>query len=179
MPSIRNSEILRRFNRFFRLKTNDFLGSEAGRMLVPVITEPIPKNIIQISDVTLNDSDKTFTVPSGKQWRLLYGAVTLVSTATMGNRQVGIRFEDADGNIVWRFLANATQAASLTEHYILNPNADDVSEATGNRHVLPIPRESWLPENFRVHILDTIVVDAAADDLTIRFVVEEIEVTGE
>lgn len=178
MPAIRNSELLRRFNKFFKLKTHDFLDSEAGRMLVPVVSVPVPANVIQIEDIILNDSDKTITVPSGKQWKLLYGIVVLVTTATVGNRTISFRLQDASGNVVFRMDTAATQAASLTESYIFG-SFGDIFESSAGIHFFPLPDQTILPEGFSIRILDASNVDAAADDMTIRFMIEETEVTGE
>jgi len=178
MPLIRNSFLIKRFTDFFKLKTTDMLDSEAGRMLVPVITEPIPANIRQVIDTTLNNSDKTITVPSGKQWKILYGLVNFVATATVGSRRVKVILEDDSGNDLYIIEARNSQTASTTEDYSLG-QFGDTFESLATQHTLPIPVRAILPENFRIHVLDSTGVDAAADDMTIRFIVEEIDVTGE
>ena len=40
------------------------------------------------ADEAANDSDKSFTVPAGRMWELTSIWVELVSTATVGNRQM-------------------------------------------------------------------------------------------
>lgn len=178
MPAIRNSALIKRFTDFFKLKTNDFLGSEAGRMLVPVITEPIPVNIIKINDEVLNDADKTFTVPSGKQWKLLYGRFFLVSSAQAGNRRMRFRVTDSDNNEFYSLDARNNQAASVTEAYILG-NFVDVEETVNQIHTIPIPTNFIIPENFIIRISDSASIDLAVDDLTVNLIIEEINVTGE
>jgi len=178
MPAIRNSSLIKRFTDFFKLKTTDMLDSEAGRMLVPVITEPVPKNIIQISDVIVNDSDKSLTVPSGKQWKVLYGHILFITTATVGDRRISLQIIDENNNIIYIVEALNVQAASLTERYTFG-QFGDVSESVGNRHLIPIPHDTILPENFDLRVFDIGAVDATADDLIVRMIVEEIDVTGE
>lgn len=178
MPAIRNSQLIKRFTDFFKLKTNDFLDSEAGRMLVPVITEPIPKNVVQIIDVALNDSDKTIIVPSGKQWKILYGQVAFTTTAEVGGRRISFRVRDASNNILYIVDALNAQTAGLSEQYSYGQFGEP-SEGVSGRQLLPIPVNLILSEDFNIRILDSSAIDAAADDLLIRLVVEEIDVTGE
>jgi len=178
MPVIRNSFLIKRFTDFFKLKTNDFLDSEAGRMLVPVITEPIPVNIRQLISINLNDSDKRFDVPSGKQWKLLYGQAVFTTTATAGTRFIRIEFTDDGGNVLYTSVQINGQVASTTETYNFS-NFGNAAESTTSIHELPIPDKSILSENFRIRIRDEPAVDATADDLLIRLIVEEIDVTGE
>jgi len=178
MPAIRNSELIKRFTDYFKLKTQDSLSSEAGRLLVPVVTLPVPENIRQITELSLNDSDKTLSVPVGKQWKLLYGIITLTTTATAGNRRMNLRFRDPDGNDLYVINALNVQVASTTESYSLG-QFSDVVESVAIRHLLPIPNRAILPSEFQVRIFDSAAIAAAADDMLIRLVVEEIEVTGE
>lgn len=178
MPAIRNSELFKRFTDFFKLKTTDFLDSEASSQIVPVVSMPLPTNINEIIDTSLNNSDKTLTVPSGKRWKLLYGTVELITTAIVGDRQFEFIIEDASGQFLYVVRAAAVQAASLTERYSLG-QFGDVAQTVDGRHTIPIPVNSILPESFRIQILDAASIDPTADDMTIRLIVEETEVTGE
>lgn len=178
MPSIRNSNLIKRFTDFFKLKTGDFLSPEAGRMLVPVITEPIPKNIIQIIDVLANDSDKTFTVPSGRQWKFLFGFAQLTTSAQAGNRSVRFDVLDTDGNLVHIIDSLNVQVASTTEFYNFGQYGD-VAESRASSHLIPLPVNLILLEGFSIRIADVAAIDAAVDDLSVRFMVEEIDLTGE
>ena len=71
MPNIRNLQLLKRFTDLFKLKTNDTLSSEAGRMLVPVVSLSIYPGDIQVNSanrattgsltpLTASTSKKTF-----------------------------------------------------------------------------------------------------------------------
>lgn len=178
MPVIRNSSLIKRFTDYFKLKTNDFLDSEAGRMLVPVVMLPVPPNIIEISDVVVNDSDKIITVPSGKQWKILSGHITLVTTATIGTRNMVFEFRNDASAFHYRMVALNGQIASTTEEYSIG-NFGDVSESRAGQHTIPIPVNLILTENSNMRIFDIFAIDAAADDLTIRLIVEETDITGE
>lgn len=178
MPLIRNSSLFKRFTDFFKLKTNDFLDSEAGRMLVPVINLPVPPDIKTIIDVALNDSDKTFTVPSGKQWKLLYGFINFSATASAGNRIIQVDFRDAGGNTLYRVRALNAIIANGVENLSLG-QFSNVLESVAGTHHLPIPVNSILGSGFDLRIFDSAAVDAAADDMIIRLIVEETDLTGE
>lgn len=128
----------------------------------------------QQSEVTDNDSDKTFTVPTGKSWRILSVHVRLVTTATVGNRQIEVRLTDDSNNNIGHAPAGAVQAASLTRHYTFAPGLADL---TGFRDTdkltTPLP-DVVLPAGYKVRIFDTAAVDAAADDMHVRMLVEEL-----
>jgi len=178
MPVIRNSILIKRFTDFFKLKRGDTLDSDAGKMLVPVISLSVPPVLKRIVDVALNDSDKTLTVPSGKQWKWRYGLALFVTSATVGNRRIILEIRDAGGNNFYRMFSLNATAASTTDNFVFG-NFGDTAEDAGGNMTLPIPTECILDENFQIRIFDSAAVDAAADDLTIRLVVEETDVTGE
>ena len=176
MPAIRNSELIKRFTDYFKLKTTDFLDSEAGRLIVPVVNLPVPRNIVQVSDVVANDTNKTLSVPTGKQWKILFGNVTYTTTAGAGNRLLTFRISDGT-NVVHHVNALNVQVASTTEHYALG-NYGDVAEANAGFHTIPLPVDLVIPEGFGLNVFDTGGIDGN-DDMVIRLIVEEIEVTGE
>jgi len=179
MPSIRNLALIKRFTDYFKLKSNDFLDNEAGRMLVPVVNIPVPANIKLISDIALNNSDKTITVPSGRQWDVHWIIATFVTTATAGNRTITLRIKDENGNILWLTQAVNVQVASVTERYHFQKGETLPKETNAAQHFVPLPTDMMLPSGFQIQILDSADVDAAADDLTIRIMVEERDLTDE
>jgi len=178
MPKIRNLDLIKRFTDYFKLKFTDSLDSEAGRTLIPVVMLPVPPKILQLNDILANDSDKNFIVPAGRQWKLLYGHIILTTTASAGNRRIRFILEDADGNRLYLIDAILVQVASTTERYSLGQFGEPLENVAAVHH-LPIPVNVILPENFRIHILDSAAIDAAADDLTLRLIVEETDITGE
>jgi len=178
MPRIRNNSIAKRFTDFFKLKVTDSLDSEAGRLIVPVINFPLPANIFEVIDAALNDSNKTIVVPAGKRWKILYGQIILITTASAGNRNMQIRFRDSNGNEIYRIGTLNVQVASTTERYNLGQFGDIAESATGI-HSFPIPINMILDGNFEIQILDSQAIDAAADDLFINLIVDETDVTGE
>jgi len=135
-------------------------------------TGPFP-NIVQQADTALNDSDKTFTVPAGKAWGLRSVYAKLISTATVGNRQVDVLVTDGSDNIVVKFVAGAVQAASLTREYVFAPLHPQETAFTGGVMLRALSGEMVLPAGYKVRVYDSAAIDAAADDLTVRLLVEE------
>lgn len=133
-----------------------------------------PKFVI---DNTANDSDKTFTVPTGKRWFVTCAKAYLVTTATVGNRVLAVQFRNAsDLPIHW--VASSAVAASKTALVSLIAGGPFSSSASGrpdspgnnvdvaNAYPLPGPGV-WLPAGYYIRAWDTAAVDAAADDLSV------------
>lgn len=178
MPAIRNSSLIKRFTDFFKLKVGDGLDNEVTPLIVPTVNMPMPVKLFEIQDVSLNDSNKTLTVPTGKQWKIIYGSILLTTTATVGDRQFEIKIRNASSDVIYILRSAAVQAASLTEQYTLG-QFGDVAQTVDGRHTIPIPVNCILDENFQIQVLDTSVIAPTADDLIIRIIVEEIDTTGE
>jgi len=174
MATINRQEVIKELTTGCRIDTAiEAAPSELGKTVVPTyVANPRPR-LIQLEDTTANDSNKSFTVPAGKQWKVLWGFVNLVSTATVGNRRIRLLINDPDGDFLYIADADSTQAASLTERYMFMPGISNAVEDVGSIHLIPIPRETILPQNFAFNILDGATVDAAADDMTIRLMVLE------
>jgi len=124
-------------------------------------------------NATADDSDKTFTVPNGKTWRLDWLHVILVTTATVGNRQVEVSITDASDVMRIDFHAGATQAASLTRHYVFQPGIYRETTFTDNEIQVSIPMNMILPAGWKIRVRDTTATAAAADDMTVSFQVTE------
>ena len=120
-------------------------------------------------DATLNDSDKTFTVPDGEMWRLLYANATFVTTATVGNRQIRMEVSDPSGSPMGYISSGAVQAASLTRHYGFMQGIYRETSFIDGMIQIPIPLDLYLPAGATIRFYDSAAVDAAADDLTIAF----------
>jgi len=158
------------------------LRLDSGREKVPMEVEDKvravyiagspPKFLKFINDTGTNDSDKQIAVPVGKQWKLLYGTIRLSTTATVGNRRLRFAIRDSIGAVVYQVDAVNVQAASLIEDYSIGQFGIPDESVTG-MHLIPFPVNLIMPSSFDIRIFDRITVDAAADDLVVRFVVEE------
>jgi hypothetical protein len=130
-------------------------------------------NIVQSVDTALNDSDKTITVPAQKQWVLKSLYAKLISTATVGNRQLDVLITDAADNIFAKFVAGAVQAASLTREYLFAPQQPQETAFTGGLMLRALAGELTLPAGYKIRVFDSAAIDAAADDMDVRLLVEE------
>ena len=129
--------------------------------------------VSQQVDAAANDSDKTLTVPAGKAWRVSAIHVTLVTTATVGNRQVDILITDGSDNLLMKYQAGAVQAASLTRVYCFAPLHPQETGFTATIMLRALASELILPAGYKIRIYDSAAIDAAADDMTVRALVEE------
>lgn len=126
------------------------------------------------ADAANDDSDKTFTVPSGKSWRVLTVFVNLTTTATVGNRQVEVRYTNGADSAVAVMSAGAVQAASLARNYTFGLGLADLTAFRDTDKLTgPLP-DAALPEGYKVRVYDRAAVDAAADDMHVRVLVEEL-----
>lgn len=149
------------------------IPDRVGSVILPTFQVNIPVPIIRnVSDSLLNDSNKTLTVPEGKQWKILYGAILLTTNVTVGDRQFEIKIKNASADITYILRSAAIQAASLTEQYTLG-QFGDVAQTVDGRHTIPIPVNCILDENFQIQILDAAAIAPTADDLIISLIVEE------
>lgn len=127
------------------------------------------------ADAASNDSDKTFTVPAGESWRVLCVHVNLAATATVGNRQLEVRATDESDNVLAIASAGAVQAASATRIYTLAPGlADLTSFRDTDKMTTPLP-PLVLAAGHKLRVFDKTAVDATADDMTVRVLVERLK----
>lgn len=131
-------------------------------------------NLSQQSDALADDSDKTFTVPAGKMWDVRSIYAKLVTTATVGNRQLDIVFADASANIIGKYQSAAAVAASLTREWLFAPGNPAENGFTNAWMLRPMSSNVMLPAGYTIRVYDSAAVDAAADDLTVRIIVEEL-----
>jgi len=120
-------------------------------------------------DATANDSDKTFTVPLNEQWRITWAHVILVTTATVGNRQVNLVVKDSSGNVAIDVSAGAVQAASLTRHYSYMQGIFRETAFVDAELEVPLPVDLYLLPGWSLTFKDSAAIAAAADDMTISF----------
>lgn len=175
MAKINRSDIVNEIVKQIGLDTSiDKLPNEMIDKVMPVIVaNRNTTKILEVRDDAANDSNKTITVPVGKQWKLLYAFIQLGATATVGNRQMRIELISGTGVFVWLSVALNVQTANQTEFYMLAPGIQEPTEALATHHFLPMPRECLMEEGSSIVIRDAAAVDAAADDLNIRLIVEE------
>jgi len=124
-------------------------------------------------DATANDSDKSFTVPTGKVRRYLTIAAQLVCTATVGNRSLRVNITNGT-DLVYQFMHSGNITASQNGAlYIESPGSTGTqirygpgtaTPSVGKQETMP---ELILPAGYVIRVYDSGAIDAAADDLTV------------
>lgn len=128
-----------------------------------------------VRDAAANDSDKSFTVPDGKIWRVLTVRATFTATATVGNRILTAGITDGT-NVLWTGPRTGNIAATNTAVLLFSENYD-YSTTAGIANlddytppsisvVGPLPFIYLLP-GYVLRVWDKSAIDAAADDLTV------------
>ena len=125
-----------------------------------------------VRDAALNDSDKSFTVPTGKIWVLKYIRGELTATATVGNRILMVNITNGTSVVYTRWAGTniaATQVGIIEMHF------DSFSDEFAIDSLVPTSTVARgigvcsmvLPAGYVVRVLDNGAIDAAADDLTV------------
>lgn len=124
------------------------------------------------SDEGLNDSDKSFTVPASTRWCVKWIWVELISTGTVGNRQITIEIQDSAADVIAIVKAGIVQAASITRYYLFAPNVTELTAFRDTSYLSTIMPEWILPAGYIVRVYDSAAVDAAADDMVCQVMIE-------
>jgi len=153
----------------------DLCTPVAGSSKIAAYSMPLV-NPVLYSDVTNNDSDKTFTVPANTIWEPLSLFVDFLSTATVGNRILTFYFIDSSGIIFFTLYPNITQTASLSYLYHLSQSSYiRAPYSIGKFHYFSMP-PLFLPAGFAIRVHDSHSIDAAADDMLLYLLVNEIKI---
>jgi len=113
-----------------------------------------------IVDVSLDDSDKTITVPGNRSWELVSGTVTITTTVTAGNRTPRIEFLDEAANVIFTVDGTQSVPASQTDAAFGDISIAAASDPT----IVPI----LLPPGGAVRYYDFAAIAATADDMEVR-----------
>lgn len=126
-------------------------------------------NIKHGIDSAANDSDKAITVPDGEVWQFDWIQAELTSTATVGNRQIVLGVYDQGNVLQAAWHAGATQAASLTRRYTMQPGIYRETTFVDGTIQIAIPKKLVLPPGWYLRIYDRAAIAAAADDMTVSY----------
>lgn len=145
----------------------------SGGVIVSGITELFQSlnwSIASLDNETADNSDKTFTVPTAKEYQILWIWVEYTSTATAGNRQLCIEIQDAAGDVIAQAARVGTvQTASLTRNYLFAPAAADLLAFRDTDYITtPLPPTLFLSAGQKVRVYDKAAVAAAADDMVVQ-----------
>ena len=131
----------------------------------------VKDDIVVFEDVVINDSDKSFVVPAGEEWEVLYVQAQLITTADAGTRQMVVEVLGPGAELLGRYSAGATQGISLTERYQWGANLSDQSTPIGLELTVSMPSNLRLGPGFTLTIKDLAAIQPAADDMEVRFAV--------
>lgn len=129
---------------------------------------------VLLTDANLNDSDKSFTVPTGYVYEVLYAQVALTTTSTVGNRQMAMEILDDSDTVIMIINAGAVQSASTTRQYNFMQGVPRETSFITNSMNVAIPDEFIALPGYKIRIVDTAAIDAAADDMTIYLMVRKV-----
>jgi len=126
-------------------------------------------------DTTSNDSDKTFTVPNNKIWFMSLVRCKLSTTATVGNRQLMVRVYDSAGTQINRSGTLAIAASTSGTLYV-DMTRNIITDTDGGRGEISGVKCPPLTADMYIRVLDSSVIDAAADDLEVQLLYQEVSV---
>lgn len=128
--------------------------------------------LYSVFDDAANDSNKSYTISDGEMWKLTQAFVTLVTSATVGNRQIRFSVTDSNGDQVGYISSGAVQAASTTRHYGFMQGIYRETSFIDGMIQIPIPIDLYMSAGSVIQFWDSAAIDPAADDLTVAFTVQ-------
>ncbi len=134
-------------------------------------TVHLKEDIVVFEDVVINDSDKSFVVPNGEEWEVLYVQAQLITTSDAGTRQMVLEILGAGAELLGRYSAGATQGISLTERYNWGPSLTDQATPISLELTVSMPSNLRLGPGFTLTVKDIAAIQPAADDMEVRFAV--------
>lgn len=125
--------------------------------------------ILQMEDEGADDNDKSFTVPAGQEWQILWMWVEYTSTATVGDRQLVVQVQDAATDVIADWArAGIVQAASVARNYLFAPALADLLGFRDTDYLTtPIPVTSFLKAGDVLRVYDNNDVDDD-DDMVVQ-----------
>jgi hypothetical protein len=142
-----------------------------GELDPVVIVNAIDWTVQLQPNETLGSNDKTFTVPSGRLWQVLWIWVEYTSNATVGDRQLQVAFCDTEDDVIGQLRPNVVQAASLARRYMIGPSLANQAAFYDTDHIqTPMPPTIFLPAGYDVRIRDINEV-SATDNMVIQMMI--------
>lgn len=123
-------------------------------------------------DGTADNSAKSWVVPDNEMWQVVWAHVILVTTATVGDRELSLDVYDENSEFLIDCFPPVVQAASLTRHYVFQQGIFRETAFAADSIQVPIPHDLYLLPGYTLKIWDRNAVDAAADDIDVSFQVK-------
>lgn len=130
------------------------------------------------AEETLNDSDKTISVPSDEEWKILSIRVEYTATATVGTRQFKLEIRDGDNDVIYEVTNFPITASQIVLcQYLASVGYWDETDityyGTNIRRLESLPDPTILKAGWDIRIRDMSAIDAAADDMIIQIIVKK------
>jgi len=124
--------------------------------------------VVSVKDAVLGDNDKSLTVPANYEYELLSAYVTVVTNATVGNRNLALQAVDSDADTVAEVVVGSVQTASTTGHYQFGAGVADLTTFRDANYLMtPIPPALHLNETESFRFFDRNNV-ATGDSVWVR-----------
>ncbi len=139
--------------------------TSANNIMVAIQEDWAP--FVEVNE-SMNDSDKTFTVPASTQWLPLTVWVEFTSTGDAGDRQLTVLITRADDSVVAEVRAPIVQAASLLRKYLFAVGVTDLTSFRDTDFIsTPLPVMD-LSAGYKIRVYDNNAVQVGADDMIVR-----------
>jgi len=134
------------------------------------------------ADETVDDSDKTFTIPTNVRANVCSLWVEYTATSTVGSRVMEVHYRDTADDVIGGIRQNANITASQVArlhailHGALSATAGILpTEGTSAANVafaMVLPDMDW-PEGFDIRVLDVAAIAEGFDDMITEIMTEE------
>jgi hypothetical protein len=119
-------------------------------------------------DITVNDSDKMFTVPANTEWEILWIWIQYTSSATPNPRQLEVQIQDS-GSTIAQWQTGITQTENLTYNYLFSVGVPDLLALRDTNYLMtPLIGAAYLTGGQSIHIWDNNAVDPTGDDMLVQ-----------
>jgi hypothetical protein len=130
--------------------------------------------LYELTDFGFDSSNKFFLVPLMRQWHLRHVFIRLVTTSTVGNRQVDVLLLDTLGNLIGKYQAGAVQAASLTREYVFGiGHPQETAFSAAGLMLRTLGSDLILQPGQAIRVLDSAAIAPTADDLRVSLMIDE------
>lgn len=130
-----------------------------------------------LKESTSAGNDKSFTVPSGKEWRLQTARVDYTgAVGSTGDRQLVFQYQSSAGNTLYEAIAPQTQnnstGSAVIRNYDFSPEVQDSTDFRDTSHLVISITTPVLPQNYKFRLFDN-ASNSTTDTLVVRALVQE------
>lgn len=122
---------------------------------------------VTTSDVTANDSDKSFAVTANQEWLVRSVYVGYTSGTAAGNRQLAVEYQNNAGSIIASVRAGAVQAGTLVRQYMFGLGVADLTAYRDTSFLMtPLPY-TGLNGGGTIRVWDRGTISPAGDTMAV------------